>query len=111
MTHKILCVDDELSIRTILAKALKAEGYDVITAINGEEGVEVAESQEPDLILLDIGLPGIDGIETLTRIKKQNPDTVAIMITAEGTIESAVSAMRAGARNYIQKPFNTECSS
>jgi DNA-binding NtrC family response regulator len=108
MTHKILCVDDDLSIRTMLDKALRAEGYDVITAINGEEAVQLAESQEPDLILLDVGLPGINGIETLTRIKKANPDASAIMITAAGTIESAVAAMKAGARNYIQKPFNTE---
>lgn len=108
MTHKILCVDDDLSIRTMLDKSLRSEGYDVITAINGEEGIELAESQEPDLILLDIGLPGINGIETLTRIKKANPDASAIMITAEGTIESAVAAMKAGARNYIQKPFNTD---
>ena len=57
MTHKILCVDDDLSIRTMLDKALRAEGYDVITAINGEEAVQLAESQEPDLILLDVGLP------------------------------------------------------
>ena len=108
MNHKILCIDDDLSIRTMLDKSLRAEGYDVITAMNGEEGVELAESQEPDLILLDIGLPGINGIETLTRIKKANPDASAIMITAEGTIESAVAAMKAGARNYIQKPFNTD---
>ena len=108
MTHKILCVDDDLSIRTMLDKALRAEGYDVITAINGEEAVELAESQDPDLILLDIGLPGINGIETLTRIKKANPDASAIKITAAGTIETAVAAMKAGARNYIQKPFNTD---
>ena len=108
MTHKILCVDDDLSIRTMLDKALRAEGYDAITAMNGEEAVELAESQDPDLILLDIGLPGINGIETLTRIKKTNPDASAIMITAAGTIESAVAAMKAGARNYIQKPFNTD---
>jgi two-component system, NtrC family, response regulator AtoC len=108
MTHKILCVDDDLSIRTMLDKALRAEGYDVITAINGEEAIELVESQDPDLILLDVGLPGINGIETLTRIKKANPDASAIMITAEGTIESAVAAMKAGARNYIQKPFNTD---
>lgn len=108
MTHRILCVDDNYDFLTALNKILRAEGYDVITAINGEEAVGLAESQEPDLILLDIGLPGIDGIETLTRIKKANPDAAAIMITAEGTIDSAVAAMKAGARNYIQKPLNTD---
>jgi DNA-binding NtrC family response regulator len=108
MTHKILCVDDDLSIRTMLDKALRVEGYQVLTAMNGEEAIELFVSQDPDLILLDIGLPGINGIETLTRIKKAAPEASAIMITAEGTIESAVAAMKAGARNYIQKPFNTD---
>jgi len=108
MTHKILCVDDDQSIRLTLERTLKAEGYAVVTAIDGEEAVEVAEKESPDLILLDIGLPGIDGIEALRRIKEHNPETSAIMVTAQGSIETAVDAMKAGARNYITKPFNTE---
>ncbi len=108
MKHKILVVDDDLAIRTMLEKVLSDEGYAVVSAINGEESVELAERENPDLILLDIGLPGIDGIEALTRIKKINPDIAAIMITAEGSIETAVRAMKAGARNYITKPFNAD---
>ena len=107
-TPKILCVDDDQSIRTMLEKVLTAESYEVLLAISGEEGVALAEQEDPDLILLDIGLPGIDGIETLRKIKKIAPQADAIMITAEGSIESAVAAMKAGARNYITKPFNTE---
>ena len=70
--------------------------------------MEVAERESPDLILLDVGLPGIDGIEALGRIKKNDPDIAAIMITAQGSIQTAVRAMKAGARNYITKPFNTD---
>lgn len=108
MKHKILIVDDDLAIRTMLQKVLEREGYDVVAALNGEEAVDLAEKEAPDLILLDLGLPGIDGIETLKRIKKNDSEIAAIMITAEGSIQSAVSAMKAGARNYITKPFNTD---
>ncbi|MBT3604792.1 MAG: response regulator, partial [Candidatus Latescibacteria bacterium] len=108
MKHKILITDDDLSIRTMLQKVLEKEGYSVITALDGEEGVELAASESPDLILLDLGLPGINGLEALRQIKKNDPDMAAIMITAEGSIESAVSAMKTGARNYITKPFNTD---
>ena len=108
MKHKILVVDDDLTIRTLLEKVLAGEGYTVVSAISGEEGVEVAERESPDLILLDVGLPGIDGIEALARIKKNDTDVAAIMITAQGSIQTAVRAMKAGARNYITKPFNTD---
>lgn len=108
MKHKILITDDDLSIRTMLKKVLEKEGHTVITALDGEEGVELAASESPDLVLLDLGLPGIDGLEALRQIKKNDPDMAAIMITAEGSIESAVSAMKTGARNYITKPFNTD---
>ena len=108
MKHKILVVDDDHAIRTMLQKILEREGYEVETAFNGEEGVEMVEKDPPDLIFLDLGLPGIDGIEALKRIKKSDPDMAAIMITAEGSIQSAVAAMKAGARNYITKPFNTD---
>lgn len=108
MKHKILITDDDLSIRTMLQKVLEREGHSVITALDGEEGVELAASESPDLVLLDLGLPGIDGLEALRQIKKNDPEMAAIMITAEGSIESAVSAMKTGARNYITKPFNTD---
>ncbi|MDA0710941.1 MAG: sigma-54 dependent transcriptional regulator [bacterium] len=108
MNHKILITDDDISIRTVLQRVLERDGYTVITALDGEEGVEKAAFEDPDLVLLDLGLPGIDGLEALRQIRKNNPEIAAIMITAEGSIESAVSAMKAGAKNYITKPFNTE---
>ena len=82
---------------------LVQEGYDVALAFDREDGVKMAEDEDPDLIFLDIGLPGINGIEALSKIKKSNPEQAAIMITAAGSIESAVAAMKAGARNYITK--------
>ena len=108
MNYKILVVDDDLTIRSLLKKVLKGEGHAVVSAMSGEEGVELAEKESPDLALLDIELPGIDGIETLKQIIKLDPDIAAIMITAEGSIQTAVAAMKAGARNYIAKPFNTD---
>lgn len=108
MKHKILIVDDDQAIRTMLERVLTREGYEVVTAFDGEDGVEVANLENPDIVLLDLGLPGIDGIETLRRIKQNEPDIAAIMITAEGSIETAVAAMKAGARNYVTKPFNTD---
>ena len=108
MKHKILIVDDDQAIRTVLKRMLSREGYEVVMAFDGEDGVEVADQENPDLILLDLGLPGIDGIETLKRIKQNEPDIAAIMITAEGSIESAVAAVKAGARNYVTKPFNAD---
>ncbi|MDA0745346.1 MAG: sigma-54 dependent transcriptional regulator [bacterium] len=108
MKHKVLVVDDDLTIRTLLEKVIENEGHTVISAMSGEEGVELAEKESPDLALLDIGLPGIDGIEVLKQITKLDPDVAVIMITAESDIKTAVSAMKAGARNYIAKPFNTD---
>ena len=93
MNYKILVVDDDLTIRSLLEKVLQGEGYAVVSAMSGEEGVEFAEKESPDLALLDIGLPGIDGIETLKQIIKLDPDIAAIMITAEGSIQTAVAAV------------------
>ena len=87
----------------MLDKVLSAEGYTLLSAMSGEEAVQLVEQESPDLVLLDLGLPGIDGIEALTRIKKIDEQIEAIMITAQGSIESAVAAMKAGARNYINK--------
>ena len=108
MKHKVLVVDDDLTIRTILEKVLKSEGHTVVTALTGEEGVEKAEQENPDLVLLDIGLPGIDGIETLGRIVKLDPDIAVIMITAQGSVETAVAAMKAGAFDYVTKPVDLD---
>ena len=108
LKENILVIDDEKNIRTTLTKCLRAEGYEVTAAINGEDGLEKLSEEDFDLILLDMKLPGMDGIEVLRRIRESHPFTPAIMITAYGTVESAVEAMKLGAVDYLNKPFPPE---
>ena len=92
--HKILVVDDEHLIRWSLEQNLKKQGYEVITAASGEEALKVVKEDSPDLMLLDIQLPGVDGLTVLERVKEQEEDLIVIMITASGVLETAVKAMR-----------------
>lgn len=105
---KILVVDDEHLIRWSLEQNLKKQGYEVMTASNGEEALKLAQSEQPDLILLDIQMPGINGLEVLEKVKETDEDIVVIMLTAQGGLETAVNAMRMGAYDYINKPFNLD---
>ncbi|HOX37572.1 MAG TPA: response regulator [Candidatus Brocadiia bacterium] len=100
-----LVVDDEKNIRLTLAHALEGSGVKTVCAVNGEEALTILKSDQFDLILLDLKMPGIDGIETLRRIRDGNPHVKVVIITAFGTIESAVEAMKLGAADFIQKPF------
>ena len=103
---KILVVDDEKIIADSLKQGLEKEGYDVITASSGEEGLEYFMIESPDITLLDINLPRMDGIKVLDAIKKFDKDAIAIMITAYGGVDSAVRAMKMGAYDYVEKPFD-----
>jgi DNA-binding NtrC family response regulator len=103
---KILVVDDERIIADSLKQGLEKEGYDVITASSGEEGLEHFMIESPDITLLDINLPRMDGIKVLDAIKKFDKDAIAIMITAYGGVDSAVRAMKMGAYDYVEKPFD-----
>ncbi len=105
---KILIVDDELGIRNLLSRVLKSEGYDIRTAENGDEAIAQAREDFPDLVLCDIKMPGKDGIETLSELKKFSENIEVIMLTAHSTVESAVAAMKNGAADYIKKPFDVE---
>ena len=93
----ILVIDDEESIRTSLKGILQDEGFRVVFAKTGEEGISTLKEENPDLILLDIWMPGIDGIETLGRIREMVPDQMVIMMSGHGTIETAVRATKLGA--------------
>ncbi|HYY70312.1 MAG TPA: sigma-54 dependent transcriptional regulator [Terriglobales bacterium] len=104
----ILIVDDESEIRESLQTLLELEGYRVQTAGSGEEGLAHIASHPFDLMLLDLALPGKSGIEVLAEIRERDPQLAVIMITAYGTVENAVSAMQAGAVNFIQKPWDNE---
>jgi DNA-binding NtrC family response regulator len=108
MSAKILVIDDEKLIRWTLNDVLGKEGYQVITAETGESGLKFVEDEGPDLILLDLRLPGIGGMEVLERVKKIEPEALVIILTAHGTVESAVEAMRKGAHDYLNKPFDVE---
>lgn len=108
MFPSILIVDDEPSILKSLSDLLYDEGFDVTTASNGYEALKIVETEFPDLVLLDIWMPGIDGIETLKEIKKDNPRTQVIIITGHGTIETAVKATKFGAYDLIEKPLSID---
>ena len=108
MNEKILIVDDELQIRTILKLVLKEEGYLPRSADNGYKAIQLVHEFRPDLILMDQKMPGIDGIDTMTRIREQYPEQTIIIITAHGAISLAVEAIKKGAYDYIEKPFDND---
>ncbi|HEX3031666.1 MAG TPA: sigma-54 dependent transcriptional regulator [Bacillota bacterium] len=108
MAATTLIIDDEESMRWILAKALEKEGYNTLTAATGGEGLAKFNANSPDLVLLDLRLPDMDGVEVLKAVKKEQPQVPVIMITAHGTVETAIEAMKAGAGDYISKPFDME---
>jgi two-component system, NtrC family, response regulator AtoC len=103
--ERILVVDDEYLIRWTLQQNLQKEGYEVLIAETGEEALVKVEQETPDLVLLDIKLPGMDGFEVLDRILRIDRDITLIMITAFDDVETVVRAMRLGAFDYIAKPF------
>jgi DNA-binding NtrC family response regulator len=105
---KILVVDDEHLIRWSLEQSLRKQGYEVLTAASGEDALRQLQEDLPDLMLLDIQLPGMDGLEVLTRAKEIDEDLIVIMVTALGVLETAVKAMRIGAHDYLNKPFNLD---
>jgi len=104
----ILVIDDEAGIRESLEVLLTLEGFGVRTAIDGEQGLKILEVDTFDLVLLDLALPGQSGLELLPQIKDLQPDTPVIMITAYGTVDNVVEAIRSGAENFIQKPWDNE---
>ena len=108
MFPSILIVDDEPSIVKSLKGLLSDEGFDVLTAPNGYEALKIIESDSPDLVLLDIWMPGIDGIETLKEIKTSNPYIQVIIITGHGNVETAVKATKLGAFDLIEKPLSID---
>jgi DNA-binding NtrC family response regulator len=104
----VLVVDDEEIMREILETLLTREGYDVRLASSGEEGLGLARSMPFDAAIVDIMMPGLDGIATLDELKRIDEDLAVVIITAYASVESAISAMKAGAFDYITKPFKNE---
>ncbi len=108
MKSVILLVDDQDTIRFFLEKTLTQEGYQAVTAKTGHEAIDKVAQILPDLVLLDLKLPDIDGLEVLQRIKESFPEIGVVMITAFGDIETAVKAMKAGAYDFVSKPINLD---
>ncbi len=104
--NKILVIDDDPGLRKSLSVFLTKNGYKIISAENGEQGIKLLKNKAVDLVLLDIRMPGMDGITVLKRIKKLSPYLNVIIITGFGTVETAVEAMKEGAIDYITKPFD-----
>jgi len=103
MYPAVLIVDDETTIIESLEGILSDDGFEVIHAYNGYEALKKIETASPDIVLLDIWMPGMDGIETLKEIKKIAPNLPVVMITGHGSIESAVDATKSGAYDFLEK--------
>ncbi len=108
MSRTILVVDDEEGIRTSLQGVLEDEGFRVITANDGLAALDIVQKEVPDLVLLDIWMPRLDGLETLQRLKELAPQLLVIMISGHGTIETAVKSTKLGAYDFIEKPLSLE---
>lgn len=106
--HKLLTIDDSKTIRLILARAFKDYACTLVEAANGEDGLKAAAEHKPDIIILDITMPHMDGIEMLKRLRDTGDKTPVIMLTAEGGASSVEKAQHLGISDYIAKPFQNE---
>jgi two-component system NtrC family response regulator len=108
VTANILIIDDDTSLRRVLEYNLQEEGYEVFTAADGEQGLEIFAERAPALVITDLKMPGMSGFQVLAKIKELSPATLVIVLTAFGAIDTAVEAMKLGAYDYITKPFNRD---
>src|SRR3954467_15409563 len=102
---RILIVDDDPTGRSTLAELLRDEGYAVETAADGFKALPKLEEQAPDLVLTDLHMPGMDGLELMQRVWEDDPERAVVMMTADGSVDTAVAAMRKGASDYLTKPI------
>ncbi|HEX4122968.1 MAG TPA: response regulator transcription factor, partial [Verrucomicrobiae bacterium] len=108
MNERILIVEDETPMRTALADLLASEGYRTLTAADGERGLERALAEKPDLILLDVMMPKLDGFALCAELRRRSNASPVLMLTAKGQIEDRVAGLDAGADDYLVKPFSTD---
>ena len=106
--YKILIIDDEEAILKVLSISLKSDNYSVVTALNGEEGLDLFVKETPHIVLTDLKMPGMDGIEVLKRIKEINPNAEVIIITGHGELDTAIGALQCGASDFINKPLKND---
>jgi DNA-binding NtrC family response regulator len=107
-TAKVLVIEDDEVLRQLLIDVLSDQGYVVEAAETGEDGLKLMEADVFDIVLLDINLPGMDGMDVLRLAPARQPDAQVVMMTAFGTVDTAVEAMKQGAFDYINKPFSTD---
>jgi two-component system, NtrC family, response regulator len=105
---KVIVIDDEVNAAAALETLLTEDGYEVWRANDARSGLQLVEKNEPDVVLTDLRMPGMDGLELLTRIKEARPETLVILMTAYGTVKTAVKAMKLGAEDYLPKPIDIE---
>lgn len=105
---KILVIDDEYIVRSSCERTLEPEGYIIKCVSSGKEGIELLGKESFKLVLLDLKMPGMDGVEVLNTIKTKWPETKVVMITGYSTVDTAVQALRLGAFNFIEKPFTPD---
>lgn len=108
MSQSILLVDDDQAVRDVLRKAFEKHGWTVYSAPNGKEGVHLYRTHRPDVSVLDLGMPGISGLDVLRRIRDTDPNAAVVMLTGSGDVESAVEAVQMGAENYLTKPVEMD---
>jgi len=106
--NKILIVDDEKIIVRLLSRSLQSDGYEVVKAYSGEQGLEVFNSESPDIVVTDIKMPGMDGLELLKKIKEIDSEKEVIIVTGHGDIDSTITALQYGASDFINKPVRDE---
>lgn len=108
LKERILIVEDEYAMRRGLEDCLKAEGYRVLTAADGEAGLQKVMNEKPDLVLLDVMMPKLDGYAVCTELRRLGRETPVLMLTAKGQVDDRVNGLDAGADDYLVKPFSTE---
>ncbi|MBT2765637.1 response regulator [Paenibacillus sp. ISL-20] len=106
--HKVLIVDDQNGIRILLVEVFSSEGYETFQAANGKAALDIVKTHAPDLVLLDMKIPGMDGLEILKHIKQMNPDIKVIMMTAYGELDMIKEATDLGALMHFTKPFDID---
>jgi two-component system response regulator (stage 0 sporulation protein F) len=108
MTHKLLIVDDQFGIRVLLKEVFEKDGYETYEASNGKQALKLIEEKQPHLVLLDMKIPGMDGLEILREIRERNLDANVIMMTAYGELEMINEAKKLGAIAHFAKPFDID---
>ena len=106
--RRVLVADDEANMRWVLERALSKAGYDVETVADGQIALDRALAERPDLVLVDLKMPKKDGLSVLRTLREHYPDLLIVMMTAHGSTATAVEAMKAGAHDYIMKPFDID---